>query len=130
MAAKKKGPGRPKKIVEREVPVGVSFVADGGGHIHGTPSNLNRSRGGAYAASSVIERGTVHKIADQVQVEDGHRLCACGCGQQPSQPSSVFMPGHDSKVRSMGKAVKEGTVKLSSLPKIAQDYLREGGMLD
>jgi hypothetical protein len=105
----------------------VPFVEEGG-KVHGTEGSATRGRA-AYAASSVIERGTALKVVAEQGLDEKHE-CACGCGQQPSQLTSLFMPGHDSKVRSMGKAVNEGSIKLSSLPKIAQQYLIDGGMVE
>lgn len=103
----------------------LGFVADKAG-VHGTPSDTDRkSDRGAYAASSVIERGTAAKLRDEVEAH----FCVCGCGQTPSNSDSLFMPGHDSKVRAMGKAVLEGKIKKTELPKPALTYLLEGGML-
>lgn len=108
--------------------LGTSFVVDGG-HARGTPSNTERKGvRGAYAASSVIERGTATKMKAEFEEEAEH-LCICGCGQQPSQPDSLFMPGHDSKVRAMGKAVLEGHLDKKQVPAPALKYLEEGGML-
>lgn len=116
---------------EREVTVGaigVPFV-EKGGKVQGTPSNTEgKNRRGVYAASSVIERGTVNKLRATALEADKHE-CACGCGQSPSQADSVFMPGHDSKVRSMGKAVLEGRIKKAELPAVARQYLEEGGFI-
>jgi hypothetical protein len=127
-STKGKGGRNTARNVEREVTIpGAPFQVQNG-EIHGTPSDPNKTRNGAYAASSVIERGTVHKLAP-VETDDGKHVCACGCGQQPSQRSSVFMPGHDSKVRAMGKAVLEGRATKGSLNPVARKYLEEGGML-
>jgi hypothetical protein len=112
---------------DKEVAIGSGIVSDKTG-VHGTPSNTEKSRTGAYAASSVIHRGTADTMRADVGEGEKH-LCVCGCGQTPSLPSSLFMPGHDSKVRAMGKAVLEGKVKETALPKIARNYLHEGGML-
>lgn len=117
-----------KRSTEREVEVaGRGFVADKSG-VHGTPSKQDREGRVAYAASSVIERGTADKLRSKA-IESEEHECACGCGQQPSQADSLFMPGHDSKVRAMGKAVKEGRLNKTALPKIAREYLEAGGML-
>lgn len=119
-----------KRTADREVPLSGnrSFVADRGG-VHGTPSDPDRKgRAGAYAASSVIERGTADKLRADI-AEKAEHLCVCGCGQQPSQADSLFMPGHDSKVRSMGKAVNEGRLAKGKLPPVARKYLEAGGMI-
>jgi hypothetical protein len=85
----------------------------------------------SYAASSVIKRGTVDTIRSKYGAEPGEKRepCLCGCGQFPSSDRSVFMPGHDSRVRHLGKQVLEGNMKESQLSKPARDYLHEGGML-
>lgn len=117
-----------RKQGDREVQIaGRGFVADKGG-VHGTQSDTERAGRDAYAASSVIRRGTADSLRAKAIESDEHE-CACGCGQQPSQADSLFMPGHDSKVRAMGKAVKEGRLKATQLPKIAREYLEAGGML-
>lgn len=122
-----------KRRQDKQVPIGtigVPFVEEGG-EVHGTPSDTNRTnRRGAYAASSVIKRGTANVLkADMGEEEDDHK-CVCGCGQTPSQSDSLFMPGHDSKVRAMGKAIKEGRLDPKKVPNIAIEYLTKGGMIE
>lgn len=91
----------------------------------------NEAPNRSYAASSVIQRGTVDTVRGKYGAEAGEKRnpCLCGCGQIPSSDRSLFMPGHDSKVRHMGKAVLEGRMKETEIPKPARDYLHEGGML-
>lgn len=117
---------RKKNKSDVEIPRGQAFIADKG-RVHGTPSDTDRTGPrGTYAASSVIKRGTAAKLAADQGEE---HTCLCGCGQQPSQVDSLFMPGHDSKVRAMGKAIGEGRLDISRVYKPAVQYLREGGMI-
>jgi hypothetical protein len=121
-----------KTTKERQIvvgSVGVPFVEEGG-TVHGTPSDTNRaSKRGAYAASSVIKRGTANVLRADLDEETEH-VCVCGCGQTPSNADSLFMPGHDSKVRSMGKAINEGRLDKKKVPDIALNYLVKGGMIE
>ncbi len=120
-----------RKHTDKEVPVngtGAAFVADKSG-VHGTPSNTERKGArGAYAASSVIERGTANRMRATMGDQDEREPCLCGCGVTPSQVDSLFMPGHDSKVRSIGKALLEGRIKRADVYGPALKYLDEGGM--
>lgn len=119
-----------RQKTDKEVPiVGTSFVADKTG-IHGTPSKTDRKGPrGAYAASSVIERGTANKLRAAMGDQEEREPCLCGCGQTPSQADSLFMPGHDSKVRSIGKALLENKIDRKDVYPPALKYLDEGGML-
>jgi hypothetical protein len=128
MARAKKGRTR---STEKQVAIsGQPFVADGN-VVHGTPSDTERAskRRGAYAASSVIHRGTANEMKVQMSDEVEH-VCLCGCGQTPSQADSLFMPGHDSKVRAMGKAILEGRLDKAKVYRPALEYLQNGGMLE
>jgi hypothetical protein len=93
---------------------------------HDAPTDSNR----AYGASSVIERGTAMsmKLGDP-ELSKGRTPCICGCGFYPSRPESVFMPGHDSKVRAMGLSIERGDLTRDRIPESALKYLVEGGML-
>jgi hypothetical protein len=82
-----------------------------------------------YAASSVIARGTVDQFRGAAKKGEERVPCLCGCGRIPASERSVFMPGHDSKVRHAGKQYLEGKIKASEIPAPARQYLREGGML-
>lgn len=127
MATRKKQASK-SNDVEINVP-GTSFISDKTG-VHGTPSKTDRKGArGAYAASSVIQRGTANKIRSDMGNDAERAPCICGCGQTPSQADSLFMPGHDSKVRSMGKALLEKKVSRKDLPKPVLEYLDAGGML-
>jgi hypothetical protein len=83
-----------------------------------------------YGASSVIERGTAAamKFGD-ADLSKGRTACICGCGKFPNRPESLFMPGHDSKVRAMGVAIERGDIDRKKIPEPALKYLVEGGML-
>lgn len=113
-----------KKAADREVPLnanplGASFVADGD-KVRGTVNRHSRRR--PNGASSAIHRGAVNAVRAKMTDDQPHE-CICGCGLEPSNPDSIFMPGHDSKVRSMGLAVVEGRLNKNQLPEMALDYL-------
>lgn len=100
---------------DRQVPIGDNGAIP-----------TNRS----YAPSSAIERGTAGKLsADLVGGGEGAKRepCICGCGLTPSSPTALFMPGHDSRVRSLGKQILDGQAKKSDLTPGAKKYLDEGG---
>jgi hypothetical protein len=82
----------------------------------------------SYAASSVIERGTADGLRAKYTGEN-REPCLCGCGLTPSSSRSLFMPGHDSRVRHLGKQVLEGQIKQSDLTAPQREYLKSGGML-
>lgn len=97
--------------------------SNGGTRARGKNKDREVPVGGFYAASSVIKRGTANKLlADRKGNE-----CACGCENETQ--GGLFLPGHDSKARAQGKAVKEGRMKASDLAPVTKQYLEQGGML-
>jgi hypothetical protein len=86
----------------------------------------------SYAASSTIERGTAAKLAPELIGKSGAERapCACGCGNTPTSSTAVFLPGHDSRLRAMGKQILEGTAKKSDLSPEGRKYLDEGGFFE
>lgn len=99
-----------------------------GGTAVGDPPAQNKS----YAASSTIERGTALQLIGEIAGKPGEKRepCICGCGQTPSSATALFMPGHDSRVRHMGKKVLDGDLKKSEIPAPALKYLNEGGFFE
>lgn len=83
----------------------------------------------SWAGSSVIERGTAQKLAPTLITKDKREPCLCGCGQTPKSGTAIFMPGHDSRVRHLGKQILAGSLKESDLSAPQRKYLREGGMI-
>jgi hypothetical protein len=86
----------------------------------------------SYAASSTIERGTAARLAPSLTGNVGEKRepCACGCGGIPSSPTAIFMPGHDSRVRALGKQILDGKAKKGDLTPAARKYLDEGGFFE
>ena len=114
---------------EQPIITSARLSVDNDGEVKGrydAPDHTNRP----YGASSVIERGTAAtmKFGDS-DLSKGRTPCICGCGQFPSRPESLFMPGHDSKVRAMGLAIERGDIDRKRIPDSALKYLVEGGML-
>lgn len=128
-ARKGRKPATDREVGNSTMFYGQPFV-EKNGKVVGTPSGAPDHRRPGYAASSVIHRGTANELRAKILADQkGDHSCLCGCGQVPSNPESLFMPGHDSKVRSMGKAVKLGQIKETELTPGQRDYLEAGGML-
>lgn len=132
MATSKRNTRRRKAPTERENGNTMTFgqpYVEHRGKVAGTPTGQEGARRKGYAASNVIHRGAANQLRAQLLGDQKKHLCLCGCELEPSNPDSLFMPGHDSKVRAMGKAVLEGRLDKSKLSEEQMLYLHEGGML-
>ena len=66
-------------------------------------------------------KGGAPRSRATVPVEGG-QPCLCGCGQMAR---SRFVPGHDSKLKSLFLRVERGRAETSAIPAIAQTYHEE-----
>lgn len=59
-----------------------------------------------------------------VEASPKPRWCACSCGAQVTR---TFAPGHDARLKSVARKVKDGELPKSKLPRnrAARDFLKK-----
>lgn len=69
------------------------------------------------AKEKPAKKGATANGKAEVEMKD----CICGCGEQTPRN---FRPGHDARVHGWAKKVEKGEIKITSLPKSAQAYIK------